>query len=124
MPRREFGRLNCTKVKLELFKRRRRPRRRLLFQAKTFEIGIKLKDGGNGGIQVSLNCTFNKCHWHACFFNWANPASFVYFRPFLIAIAITVSISTIQIEESIDSLLGIRTRGRRIVGAHTMAAIH
>ena len=41
---------------------------------------------------------------------WAIPASFVYFRPFLI------KISTIQIEKSIGGVLGIRTRGRSIVG--------
>ena len=41
---------------------------------------------------------------------WAIPASFVYFRPFLI------KISTIQIEKSIGGVLGIRTRSRRIVG--------
>ena len=34
---------------------------------------------------------------------------FVYFRPFL-----TISI---QIEKSMDGVLGIRTRGRRMVGA-------
>ena len=37
---------------------------------------------------------------------------FVYFRPFLIQI----TISTIQIEKSIDGVLAIRTRGRRMVG--------
>ena len=41
---------------------------------------------------------------------WGIPASFVYFRPFLI------KISTIQIEKSIGGVLGIRTRGRSIVG--------
>ena len=35
---------------------------------------------------------------------------FVYFRPFLITISI------IQIEKSIDDVLGIRTCGRRMVG--------
>ena len=42
---------------------------------------------------------------------WANPGLFfVYFRSFLITISI-------QIEKSIDGVLGIRTRGRRMVGA-------
>ena len=36
---------------------------------------------------------------------------FVYFRYFL------ATISIIQIEKSIDGVLGIRTRGRRMVGA-------
>ena len=35
----------------------------------------------------------------------------VYFRPFLITISI------MQIEKSIDGMLGIRTQGRRMVGA-------
>ena len=35
---------------------------------------------------------------------------FVYFRNFL------VTISIIQIEKSIDSVLGIRTRGCRVIG--------
>ena len=43
---------------------------------------------------------------------WANPGLFfVYFRPFLITISI------IQIEKSIDGVLMIQTRGRRMVGA-------
>ena len=37
---------------------------------------------------------------------------FVYFRPFLIPITISI----IQIEKSVDGVLGIRTRGRRMVG--------
>ena len=41
----------------------------------------------------------------------ANPALFLYFRPFLITISI------IQIEKSIDGVLGIQTRGRQIVGS-------
>ena len=42
---------------------------------------------------------------------WANPGLFfVYFRSFLITISI-------QIEKSIDGVLGIRTHGRRMVGA-------
>ena len=55
------------------------------------------------------------------FFNIANPADTIfrlgpipasfYFRPFLI------TISTIQIEKSIDGVLGIRTRGHMMVGA-------
>ena len=45
------------------------------------------------------------------FKKWANPGLFfVYFRSFLITISI-------QIEKSIDGVLGIRTRGRRMVGA-------
>ena len=40
------------------------------------------------------------------------PALFVYFRPFLITISI------MQIEESIDGGLGTRARGRRMVGAN------
>ena len=38
------------------------------------------------------------------------PASFVYFRSFLVTISL-------QIEKSIDGVLGIQTRGRRMVGA-------
>ena len=46
------------------------------------------------------------------FFIWANPGLyFVYFRPFLITISI------LQIEKSIDGVLGIWTLGRRMVGA-------
>ena len=37
---------------------------------------------------------------------------FVYFRSFLIPITISI----IQIEKSVDGVLGIRTRGRRMVG--------
>ena len=37
---------------------------------------------------------------------------FVYFRSFLIQITISI----IQIEKSVDGVLGIRTRGRRMVG--------
>ena len=43
--------------------------------------------------------------------NWPNPASFVYFRPLLI------TISVIQIEKSIDGVLGIQSRSCRMVGA-------
>ena len=39
------------------------------------------------------------------------PASFVYFH------YLTDTISIIQIEKSIDGVLGIRTRGHRMVGA-------
>ena len=47
---------------------------------------------------------------------WSNPGLFfVYFRPFLIPTSITISI--IQIEKSVDGVLGIRTRSRRMVGA-------
>ena len=42
---------------------------------------------------------------------WASPGLFFYFRSFL------VTISILQIEKSIDGVLGIRTRGRRVVGA-------
>ena len=46
------------------------------------------------------------------FFIWANPGLyFVYFRPFLITISI------LQIEKSVDGVLGIRTQGHIIVGA-------
>ena len=41
---------------------------------------------------------------------------FVYFRSFL------VTISIIQIEKSIDGVLGIRTQGRRMVGADKTTA--
>ena len=45
------------------------------------------------------------------FLKWANPGLFfVYFHSFLITISI-------QIEKSIDGVLGIRTRGCRMVGA-------
>jgi len=45
---------------------------------------------------------------------WANPGLFfVYFRSFLIPITISI----IQIENSVDGVLGIRTRGCRMVGA-------
>ena len=43
---------------------------------------------------------------------WAYPGLFlVYFRPFLITISI------IQIEKSIDGVLGVQTHGRMMVGA-------
>ena len=38
---------------------------------------------------------------------------FVYFRPYLIPITISIK----RIEKSIDGVLGIRTRGCRMVGA-------
>ena len=42
---------------------------------------------------------------------WANPGLFfVYFRPFHIT-------NQLQIEKSVDGVLGIRTWGRRMVGA-------
>ena len=44
------------------------------------------------------------------FLNGPIPASFVYFRYFL------DTISIIQTEKSVDGLLGIQTRGRRMVG--------
>ena len=45
------------------------------------------------------------------FKKWTNPGLFsVYFRSFLITVSI-------QIEKSIDGVLGIRTHGRRMVGA-------
>ena len=45
------------------------------------------------------------------FFKWANPGFFVYFHYFL------GTISIIQIEKCLDGVLGIRTLGRRMVGA-------
>ena len=46
------------------------------------------------------------------FKKWANPGLFfVYFCSFLITISI------IQIEKSVDGVLGIRTQGLRMVGA-------
>ena len=48
------------------------------------------------------------------FLIWANPGIFLfYFRPFLIPITISI----IQIEKSVDGLLGIQTWGHRMVGA-------
>ena len=45
------------------------------------------------------------------FLEWANPGLFfVYFCSFLVTISI-------QIEKSIDGVLGIQTRGHRMVGA-------
>ena len=45
------------------------------------------------------------------FLIWANPGLFfIYFRPFHIT-------NQLQIEKSVDGMLGIRTRGRRMVGA-------
>ena len=39
---------------------------------------------------------------------WANPGLFfAYFRPFLIPITITVSITTMETEKSVDGMLGI-----------------
>ena len=45
----------------------------------------------------------------------ANPASFVYFRPSTNS-SITVSITTIQIEKSVDGVLRIQTQDHRMVG--------
>ena len=62
------------------------------------------------------NIFFHYCGMQALsifffFKKWANPGLFLfYFCSFL------VPIST-QIEKSIDGVLGIRTRGRRMVGA-------
>ena len=52
------------------------------------------------------------CHQELVLFKkWANPGLFlVYFCSFLVTISI-------QIEKSVDGGLGIRTRGRRMVGA-------
>ena len=44
------------------------------------------------------------------FKKWANPGLFLFFRSFLVKISI-------QIEKSIDGVLGIRTWGHRMVGA-------
>ena len=49
--------------------------------------------------------------FNCVFLNGPMPASFVYFRPFLITISI------IQIEKNVDGVLGIRIRCRRKVGA-------
>ena len=70
--------------------------------------------------QISLlsPCPYNLCpmlysiHTFSpdCFLNGPIPASFfAYCRPFLITI--------IQIENSVDGVLGIRTRGHMMVGA-------
>ena len=46
-----------------------------------------------------------------CSFKWADPGHFyAYFHSFLVTISI-------QIEKSVDGVLGIRTRGRRMVCA-------
>ena len=48
------------------------------------------------------------------FLIWANPGLFlIYFRPFLIPIIISI----IQIENSVDCVHGIQTRGCKMVGA-------
>ena len=54
----------------------------------------------------TLEASFNQ----PFFKNGPIPASFVYFRSFLVTISI-------QIEKSIDGVLGIQTRGRWMVGA-------
>ena len=52
------------------------------------------------------------------FLIWANLGIFfIYFRHFLFPPTITVSISTTRMEKSVDGVLGIRTCGRRMVGA-------
>ena len=49
---------------------------------------------------------------------FTNPGLFLFcFRAFLIATSISVSISTLQFEKSTDVVLGILTRGRRMVAA-------
>ena len=61
---------------------------------------------------IWLECFPRTLEINSFFKKWANPCLFfVYFRPFL-----TTS-SIMQIEKSIDGVLGIRTRGRRMVGA-------
>ena len=62
-----------------------------------------------------LNLIYHRA-WY--FFKWANPASFVYFRPF------PITISIIQIEKSFDGVLGIWTRGRRRYHGAMSAAPH
>ena len=54
---------------------------------------------------------YNHQWFNTCFFKKMGQSRplFVYFRPFLITISI-------QIEKSIDGVLGIQTRGRRMVG--------
>ena len=74
----------------------------------------------NVGTPISLNY-FVKCiifRWFAkCAIILLNMGQsrplFIYIRPFLIPIAITISI---QIDKSIDGVLSIWTRGRRMVG--------
>ena len=52
------------------------------------------------------------CRYTTFFKKWANLGLFLFiFRSFL------VTISIIQIEKSVDGVLGIRTRGRRMVDA-------
>ena len=53
-----------------------------------------------------------KIFLESSFLNWPFPAFFVHFRPFLI------TISRIQIEKSLDGVLGIWTWGRRMVGIY------
>ena len=49
----------------------------------------------------------------ALFFKWANPGNFLFiFVLFLFLVTISL-----QIEKSVDGVLGIRTLGRRMVGA-------
>ena len=70
--------------------------------------------GGHQIIKNLLNTSFSIKFYFLkifCFLNLAIPGLFlVYYRPFLIPIAITISI---QIEKSVN----IRTQGRRMVGA-------
>ena len=58
----------------------------------------------------NLCCSWDSNPAERFFKNGLIPASFVYFRSFLITISI-------QIEKSVDGVLGIQTRGRRMVGA-------
>ena len=61
--------------------------------------------------EIAFLTTVPQLYFKTCFKIWSNPGLFfVYFRPFHITIQL-------QIEKSLDGVLGIWTRGRRMVGA-------
>ena len=73
----------------------------LLYQRESC-LKYQLSPNGNSCANVDLNFILKMCRF------WP---LFVYFRPFFI------TISLIQTEKSVDGVLGIQTRGPRMVGA-------
>ena len=68
-----------------------------------------MHNAGHKVIALALNTLQSKYEFFVK--KWANSGPFlVYFRSFLVTISI-------QIEKSMEGVLGIRTRGRRMVGA-------
>ena len=106
---------------------------RLLLRRSKFEYRwcLKWKNGSkatkiNGNGTEAGNCHFSQPPKDYAVINVASTEEIrtgnhyiplCLFRNFSIPMSITISISTIQIEKSIDGVLGIQTQGHRMVGA-------